>query len=143
MAQAAYPGKTDKPPRETWLADRRHQLKHKPGFIDKLIEEAKRLLNKKSLSKTVRENLNTALTYFTNQRHRMDYAGFHADKLPLGSGVTEATCQVLVKQRLCGSRMRWKEKGARVVLSLRALSGSTGRWTQFWDKINSFGVFPC
>jgi hypothetical protein len=143
LAQAAYPGKTDKPQRETWLEDRRHQLKHKPGFIDKLIEEAKRLLNKTSLSKTVRENLNKALIYFTNQRHRMDYAGFHADKLPLGSGVTEAACQVLVKQRWCGSRMRWKEKGARVVLSLRALSGSTGRWTQFWDKINSFGVLPC
>lgn len=143
LAQAVYPGKTDKPQRETWLEDTRHQLKHKPGFVDKLIEEAKRLLNKKSLSKTVRENLNKALTYFTNQRHRMDYAGFHADKLPLGSGVTEAACKVLVKQRLCGSGMRWKEKGARVVLSLRALSQSTGRWTQFWDKINSFGVLPC
>ena len=143
LAQAAYPGKTDKPQRETWLADRRHQLKHEPGFVDKLIEEAERLLKKKSLGKTVRENLNKALTYFSNQRHRMDYAGFHADNLPIGSGVTEAACKVLVKQRLCGSGMRWKEKGARIVLSLRALSESTGRWNQFWDKINRFGVTPC
>ncbi len=140
LAQAAYPGKTQKPQRETWLADRRHQLKQQPGFVDQLIEEAKRLSNKKSLGKTVRENLNKALTYFTHQRHRMDYAGFYANQLPLGSGVTEAACKVLVKQRLCGSGMRWKEKGARVVLSLRALSESTGRWSQFWDKINQFGV---
>lgn len=143
LAQAAYPGKTDKPQREAWLEQRKHQLKHEPGFVDKLIGEAGRLLNKKSLGKTIRENLHKALTYFTNQRHRMDYAGFHADKLPIGSGVTEAACKVLVKQRLCGSGMRWKKKGAGIVLSLRALSESPGRWTQFWDKINQFGVLAC
>jgi hypothetical protein len=73
----------------------------------------------------------------------MDYASFHANNLPIGSGVTEAACKVLVKQRLCGSGMRWKEKGAKVVLSLRALIQSAGRWVQFWDKINQFGVLSC
>lgn len=143
LAQAAYPGKTDKPQREAWLAERAHQLKHDPGFVQKLIAEAERLMNKKSLGKTVRENLQKALTYFSNQRHRMDYASFHADQLPIGSGVTEAACKVLVKQRLCGSGMRWKERGARVVLSLRALRESAGRWAQFWDKVNQFGALPC
>lgn len=143
LAQAAYPGKTDKPKREAWLTERRSQLKHEPGFVQTLIGEAQQLVKKKSLGKTVRENLNKALTYFTNQCKRMDYAGFLADQLPIGSGVTEAACKVLVKQRLCGSGMRWKEKGARVVLSLRALSESTGRWGQFWDKINQFGAAPC
>lgn len=143
LAQAAYPGKTDKPKREVWLTERTSQLKHEPNFVDQLIEEATQLVRKKSLGKTVKENLNKALTYFTNQRHRMDYPGFLADKLPIGSGVTEAACKVLVKQRLCGSGMRWKEKGARVVLSLRALSESTGRWGQFWEKIDRFGALPC
>ena len=46
-----------------------------------------------------------------------------------------------VKQRLCASGMRWKEKGASVVLSLRGLIRSTGRWQQFWGKINQYG-FP-
>jgi hypothetical protein len=41
---------------------------------------------------------------------------------PIGSGVTEAACKVIVKQRLCGSGMKWTEDGASVVLSLRALS---------------------
>lgn len=143
LAQAAYPGKTDTSQREAWLVEKKHQLKHEPDFVDQLIDEAKRLLKKKSLGKTVREPLNKALTYFTNQRARMDYAGCRAHHLPIGSGVTEAACKVLVKQRLCASGMRWKEKGAQVVLSLRALSESTGRWTQFWDKINQFGVIPC
>ena len=138
LAQVAPPGKTGTSP-----AEKKHQLQHEPDFADKLVDEAKRLSKKKSLGKTVRENLNKALTYFTNQCYRMDYAGFRANHLPIGSGVTEAACQVLVKQRLCGSGMRWKEKGAKVVLSLRALSESTSRWTQFWDKINQFGVIPC
>jgi hypothetical protein len=73
----------------------------------------------------------------------MDYAGYIAKNLPIGSGVTEAACKVLVKQRLCGSGMRWKEQGVRAVLSLRALVQSTGRWNQFWSKINQYGAQPC
>lgn len=61
------------------------------------------------------------------------------DNLPIGSGVTEAACKVIVKQRLCNSGMRWKDKGARVVLSLRCLTHTPGRWNQFWDKIDLYG----
>lgn len=32
------------------------------------------------------------------------------------------------------------DKGARVILSLRALVHSTGRWEQFWQKVNQFGL---
>jgi hypothetical protein len=60
---------------------------------------------------------------------------------PIGSGVTEAACKVLVKQRLCGSGMRWKEPGAAAVLSVRCLTYTTGRWSQFWRRIDQNG-FP-
>jgi hypothetical protein len=36
--------------------------------------------------------------------------------------------------------MRWKNKGAKVVLSLRALVQTTNKWQQFWDNIIQFGV---
>jgi hypothetical protein len=39
--------------------------------------------------------------------------------------------------------MRWKHQGAKIVLSLRALVQSTGRWAQFWQKIDQFGAQPC
>jgi hypothetical protein len=52
----------------------------------------------------------------------MDYSSRVAANEPIGSGVTEAACKVIVKQRLCGSGMKWTEDGAAVVLSLRALS---------------------
>ena len=59
--------------------------------------------------------------------------------LPIGSGVTEAACKTLVKQRLCGSGMSWKTRGAKVVLSLCSLVQTTNRWQAFWDKINLIG----
>jgi len=36
--------------------------------------------------------------------------------------------------------MRWKNKGAKVILSLCALVQTKGRWQQFWDNIDQFGA---
>ncbi|MEJ2406286.1 MAG: hypothetical protein P8171_18690 [Candidatus Thiodiazotropha sp.] len=36
--------------------------------------------------------------------------------------------------------MRWREKGASAVISLRSLVITGGRWEQFWDKVNHYGV---
>jgi hypothetical protein len=71
----------------------------------------------------------------------MNYADSVALNHVIGSGVTEAACKTIVKQRLCKSGMRWKEKGAAIILSLRTLIHSTERWEQFWKKVNQYG-FP-
>ncbi len=139
VAYAAYPGKTDKPKRAIWLDERCKQLKREPGAVETLISEMEKLAQKNSLTKTVKENLQAALTYFKNHNQMMDYAMHTEKNLPIGSGVTEAACKTLVKQRLCGSGMRWKDQGAKVILSLRALVQSKGRWQQFWNKIDQYG----
>ena len=139
VSYAAYPGKTDKPKRTIWLDEHCRQLKHEQDAAEILINEMEKLTQKTSLSKTIKENLQAALTYFKNHRQMMDYATHIEKNLPIGSGVTEAACKTLVKQRLCGSGMRWKDKGAKVILSLRALVQSKGRWQQFWDKIEQYG----
>jgi len=59
---------------------------------------------------------------------------------PIGSGVTEAACKTLIKQRFCLVGMRWKQRGAAGILNLRALVLTAQRWAQFWQKINLFGV---
>jgi hypothetical protein len=87
------------------------------------------------------ENLTAAVTYFQNHFHQMDYAFYRSQHYPIGSGVTEAACKTVIKQRLCGSGMRWKEAGAAVVLSLRTLVLTSTRWNQFWNKLNQYG-FP-
>jgi hypothetical protein len=90
-----------------------------------------------------KKSLEAAITYFKNnhQKERMNYWESIALNHVIGSGVTEAACKTIVKQRLCKSGMRWKDNGAAVILSLRTLTHSTGRWEQFWKKVNQYG-FP-
>jgi hypothetical protein len=143
VSYAAYPGKADKAKRETWLHERCKNLKHEPEAVGRLITEMEILTDKRSLTKTIREKLLAALTYFINHRHIMDYATQLSENQPIGSGVTEAACKTLVKQRLCCSGMRWKHKGAKVILSLRALVQSKGRWQLFWERIELYGISNC
>jgi hypothetical protein len=143
IAQALYPQRNAEAKRASWQHEHCHKLKHDPGALDELISEAARLSQRRSLSETIRAGALSAWSYFTNHRHQMHYPGFIAEGLPIGSGVTEAACKSLVKQRLCASGMRWKDKGAKVVLSLRALTNTVGRWAQFWEKIDQFGAECC
>ncbi len=140
IADAAYPGKTDKPRRKQWLREWRDKLKHQSGAVVKILEQARRYARKRKLSKAVRENLEKTIGYFDNNQGRMNYPEHTQAGLPIGSGVTEAACKTLVKQRLCGSGMRWKEQGTKIILSLRALAQTPGRWESYWQKIQQFGV---
>lgn len=139
-AKAAFP--RNEAQREQWLNDACHNLKHKQGAATRLLKEMQALSeDDQRRSQPVQEKLDAAITYFHNHKHQMSYARYRARHLPIGSGVTEAACKTLVKQRLCNSGMRWVEKGAKIVLSLRALMLTPERWEQFWGKINQYG-FP-
>lgn len=140
LAQALYPQRGAEDQRAHWQHARCTSLKQDPDALDGLIADAERLSRQHTLSQTLRDGAYSAWTYFNNHRHHMNYPGFLAENLPIGSGVTEAACKTLVKQRLCASGMRWKTVGAGIVLSLRALTQTTGRWAQFWDKIDQFGA---
>jgi hypothetical protein len=74
------------------------------------------------------------LTYFRNQRARMQYAAYQRDKLPIASGVMEAACKTLVTQRLKRSGMAWSMAGGQAILTLRSLIQS-GRWPQAWPLL--------
>jgi hypothetical protein len=128
------------PKRTEWLETRCHELKHTQGAATLLLEEMQALAQR-PLSESQHEKLQRAITSFSNHPHQMDYANYRANHFPIGSGVTEAACKTLVKQRLCCSGTRWKEKGASIVLSLRALVLTQTRWEQFWGKIDQYG-FP-
>ena len=88
----------------------------------------------------MRGDVLSAIRYFEDHLPLMKYSEHVQGNLPMGSGVTEAACKTLVKQWLCGSGMRWKDTGIKVVLSLRALAQTPGRWSQFWGKVEQYGV---
>ncbi len=136
-ASAAFPRSQTK--RKNWLDEKCHELKNVTGAALLILDELKTFEQKK-LSRIIKDNLESAITYFENHHPEMNYAESLEENLPIGSGVTEAACKTLVKQRLCQSGMKWVEKGAGIVLSLRSLVLSPGRWKQFWDKINQYGL---
>lgn len=125
--------------RTTWLEQHCHDLKHNKNSVVEQLEELKKVRDEKKLSASNKEKLNTVITYFTNQSNRMNYYDYREKHLPIGSGVTEAACKTIIKQRLCRSGMRWKDRGASIVLALKCLVQSE-RWGQFWHKINQYGV---
>jgi hypothetical protein len=137
---AAAPGmRRGEPARSRWLEEACHRLKHEPEAVASLIrelEEAKAKLGGKSPCHAA---LDRAISYFTNHEQRMNYHLYRAMGLPIGSGVTEAACKSVVKERLCGSGMKWTSDGAENTLTLRALTKSGDRWEQFWQKTSRFG----
>lgn len=138
-ADGAYPEKTGKPKRQQWLQAQCHTLKQESGGAQTVLDELKRV-SRKRLTKAVEEKVTAAIRYFSNHVSMMDYATYREQSFPIGSGVTEAACKTLVKQRLCRSGMRWKEKGLKTVLSLRSLLLTKERWQQFWERINQNGI---
>lgn len=132
-ANAIHPGSRNKKDRGDWLADRLHRLKHKHGAAKRLLNELEEELM--YVQQKHVEDLEKAATYFRNNYRRMNYARQVKENMPIGSGVTEAACKELIKQRLCGSGMRWKDAGAAAVISIRSIRLTEGKWKQFWNNI--------
>jgi hypothetical protein len=128
--------------RRVWLEEMCHILKHEVGGAGRVLRELRSKARARPWAKG-NEEVDDAVRYFTNQhaQGRMNYAARVLAHDPIGSGVTEAACKVIVKQRLCGSGMRWKGEGAAAVLSLRCLTYTPERWDQFWSKVDQYG-FP-
>lgn len=124
--------------RIVWLDESCHKLKHNKGAATRLLHEMEGWREIK-MSEPAREQLERSITYFKNNKDMMRYSENVKNNKPIGSGITEAACKVIIKQRLCNSGMRWKEKGASAVISLRTLSYTPTRWNQFWDKIDQYG----
>lgn len=116
--------------RKQWLAEACHDLKHKKRGAALLLQELK--AKSTELAEQAPEVLRETMTYFTNNLKRMNYADYQKMGYPIGSGVTEAACKTLVKQRFSASGMRWNLAPTQRLLLLRAIVLTEGRWEQFW-----------
>lgn len=126
--------------REEWLEDSCHKLKHNVGGAARLLTEMSTFKKENKIPRAQVKKFDATITYFENHKPKMKYSKNIANNLPIGSGVTEAGCKVIVKQRMCGSSMKWKDKGASTVLRLRTINYTKDRWGQFWQKVSQYGV---
>ena len=109
-------------------------LKEADDGADRVIRVLKYQLGRAHGPKHTR--LEAELTYFRNQRGRMSYADYVRKKLPIASGVMEASCKTLVTQRLKRSGMAWTQSGGQAILTLRSLIQSD-RWPSAWELLRA------
>ena len=138
-ASSIFPKKEQQEEREDWLESMCHKLKHNVGSATRILNELKTYSKGKKVSKKNKKTLQTAITYFTNHKEKMVYHKHVKSNMPIGSGVTEAACKTIVKQRMCKGAARWKDRGATTVLTLRSLHLTNTRWDQFWNKYSQYG----
>ena len=108
-AEALFPGVRNKDERKSWMKQKLHSLKHEKGAAHQLSEELRDASPGNNRTASL-EKLYKARTYFKNNWKKMIYPEALDKHLPLGSGVTEAACKILVSSECvvqeCAGRKR-------------------------------------
>jgi hypothetical protein len=117
--------------RTPWVRDMLTDLLN--SKTQKVIDDLVAIRDKTKLSKSKSQQLNKAITYFTNHQHKMDYLAFIKKGYPISSAMAESTCGHLVKERMEQSGMRWSSDSAQKVMDLSAvkLNGDMEGFMQF------------
>ncbi|RPJ37388.1 MAG: hypothetical protein EHM35_06525 [Planctomycetaceae bacterium] len=118
-------------PSRQWSVQVCEQLR--AGQVQAALQQVE-VLNPRSNSSR-REAKHTLVTYLTNNRGRMDYPGYEALGLPIGSGEVEAQCKSLVQARCKQAGMRWHTRGIEPLLRVRC-AVKDGRYER------DFGLWP-
>ena len=85
------------------------------GEVLQMIHEMKRSLSKVTDTDAAWKQIN----YFTNNQDGMDYARYRDLGWPIGSGLVEGQCKLVVGRRFKGNGMRWRPHDNRCVLRTR------------------------
>ena len=118
-----------------WYKKYRNILKTQKQGVSKLIRSVEYYLVSQSYSKPRDKEIRKHLGYFKKHKKFMKYGDYLQKGWPIGSGVIEAACKSVVKQRMCRSGQRWSIKGGQAILNLRAKVKSN-RWEEFWGELS-------
>lgn len=126
IAPVANAASDDEDRRQSWIKQVRTDLWN--GDLDAVIAAFDRLTDHPRAS----EPATKAVTYFTNNRLRMNYPQYRAKGYQIGSGTIESGCKQIVTQRLKVAGAIWEHDNVIKTAKARAalLSGQ-------WDLITS------
>jgi len=110
---ANVPARWTKDKRNHWLARAKRAL-HK-GDTDRVAE----LIDELAVGRRAKE-VSKHRDYFVRNHHRMQYASFKKQKLPLGSGAVESAVRRVINQRLKACGTFWILDNAEGMLLLRS-----------------------
>src|SRR5437667_10073887 len=88
----------------------------------------------------VQKEVRKAMDYFQTNKERMRYAQFRSQGLFVGSGVVEAGCKTIIRQRLKQSGMRWTVNHANAIIrseERRVGKECRYRWSAYHYKKNT------
>ena len=100
------------------------------GKIGYVLRNFRGLINQHGLRGAKKKTVESAITYYENNRAHMRYDEYLSAGYPIASGVIEGACHHFVKDRMEGAGMRWELEGAQAMLSLRAIY-LNGQWDDF------------
>ena len=95
----------------------------------------KRRRKKRNLNQTSQATIQSAITYFENNRSRMRYGEYLREGYPIASGIIEGSCRLVVEDRLDRTGMRWSLDGALAMLANRTTSLSDD-----WNDYQTFRI---
>lgn len=126
LAAAAQILYADDAQRKRWY--RRWRNKLYQGQVHKLI---KALKAQAARQPTKTDELQVQITYFQNNKKRMNYLEMRAEGYPIGSGMVESAAKQF-KARFCGSGMRWSRTGSERLIPVRSAILSR-RFDKIWQ----------
>jgi hypothetical protein len=115
---------------QNWAKAMRHVLKTKADGVARVLKSASALRRRRGLFGQVKL-YHKAYRYLKRRSAWMKYALYRRQKLPIGSGITEAACKVVFTQRLKRSGMSWTIQGGQVILDLRVI-----KLSRVWEDVH-------
>jgi hypothetical protein len=104
-----------------WYRHMRHWLRDRAGGVSEILRSASQHLNRRKLKGKRRQEFFQAYRYLRRHSHWMKYSDRRKQRLPIGSGVTEAACKTVFAERMKRSGMTWGIAGGQVIVDLRVL----------------------
>ena len=117
---------------EAWYESKRRLLLEEDDGAELVWRSMSYFQRSYKYPKERKDALQREVTFFGNNKDRMEYKRFRDNGWPIGTGVIEAACKSVVKCRFCRSGMRWTRPGGQTILTLRSLIKSD-RWEDFWN----------
>jgi len=119
MAAALFTPKEERQS-QAWARRMLKNLKRASG-VSRVLHSAASLASRRQLGKSRQSDFKKAYRYLQQRTRYMRYHDYQSNRLPIGSGVTEAACKTIFTQRLKLSGMRWSYEGAAHILTLRTI----------------------
>jgi hypothetical protein len=114
------------------------------GKVGRVIGGLRQTLTKRRLPKAAIDTIASTITYFSNNRDRMQYDECLREGYPIASGVIEGACRHVVGDRLDRTGTRWTVAGAIAMLATRTtyLSDDWSTYQQFRIKREQAKLHP-